>query len=103
MKQNRLLIGGLGLTAIAVAAVLSVPTSRTSDAIYVRTAGSLDVVQTADEAQEWLRSKMIDVNTGEVITNEALRQIMEAHAAKPKAITVEWVEHGPDNVGGRTR
>ena len=103
MKQNRLLIGGLGLTAIAVAAVLSVPTSTTSETTYVRTAGSLDVAQTADEAQEWLRSKMIDVNTGEVITNEALRQIMEAHAAKPKAITVEWVEHGPDNVGGRTR
>lgn len=103
MKQHRLLIGGLGLTAIAVAAVLAIPTSTSTVGTYMKSAGSLDVAQTADEAEEWLRSKMIDANTGEVITPEALREIMEAHAAKPKAITVEWVEHGPDNIGGRTR
>lgn len=103
MKQNRLLIGAIGLSAVAVASILVSSLNYPQDSSYVRTAGSLDVVQDGNEAQEWLRSKMIDVNTGEVITEEALSQIMNAHKLKPKSINVEWVEHGPDNIGGRTR
>lgn len=102
MKQNKLFIGGIGLTAIAAVAVLFNTVKSPVEAAYQRS-GILEVAQSASDYQLWMQSKMIDFETGEIITPEKLNEIMQAHAVRPKNLSVEWMEHGPDNIGGRTR
>jgi len=103
MKRNKLIIGGLGLAAIATAAIVLNTVKSPVDAAYVRSNGSLDVAQSATDYQQWLSGKMLDWETMEVIEPERLQEIMAQSAITPKNLVVNWLEHGPDNIGGRTR
>jgi hypothetical protein len=102
MKRNKLIIGGLGLTAVAALAVVFNVVKSPVEAAYQRS-GILEAEQSASAYQLWLQSKMIDYETGQVITPERLNEIMTAYSVRTKNLSVQWVEHGPDNIGGRTR
>lgn len=105
MKRNKLIIGALGVASLAVATWVSttLEKSNTEQAKYVATKGSLAKDLSANEYQNWLKSKMIDVETNDVITSEKLQEIIANHKVQPKSLSVEWREHGPDNIAGRTR
>ncbi|MDX1651788.1 MAG: T9SS type A sorting domain-containing protein [Brumimicrobium sp.] len=104
MKRNRLLIGGVGVAAIALSTFISQSFKSEVPAKYTQDRGGLAVQNDANDFKEWLKGMMIDVETGEVITPERLNEVMMNYRAnQTKAVTVEWFEQGPDNIGGRTR
>lgn len=105
MKRNRLFIFSVGIAAIAASMFIADNFNGDVDAKYSQNRDGLAVKQDANDFKEWLKGTMIDVETGEEITHSRLREIMDKHKAmsQNKAITVDWSEQGPDNIGGRTR
>lgn len=60
----------------------------------------------AKGAAEWLRMVRSNIETGEIEPSDLLhmRKAAEAKiASQPKSLGLNWIEMGPDNVGGRTR
>lgn len=105
MKRNTLLIGGLGVVAAVTASLFLTNSLGTSvENQYTKNRESLDQEQGANGMKEWLKTTMTDVETGELITQHRLKEVMsEYRKSQTKAITVNWKEQGPDNIGGRTR
>ncbi len=104
MKRNSIIISGLGVAAVAVSLLLTNGLQNDASSKYTKNRESLNQSQDANDMREWLKSKMIDVETGEVITEERLSEVMSNYKQnRTKAISVNWTEQGPDNIGGRTR
>jgi hypothetical protein len=103
MKHNKLVSGGLGLTALALAAAIVGNLGSKVDAKYSAESGSLGQQYSANGYYNFIQSRMIDHETGEVITNDKLREVMDKLSLQPKTLSIEWKEMGPDNIGGRTR
>lgn len=103
MKRSKIIVSALGVVAIVASTLVWNSLNQNIDAKYVSTKGSLETERSASDYQKWVESKMIDSETGEVITPEKLRQINKTLKLQPKSLTVEWKEQGPDNIGGRTR
>lgn len=103
MNKNKLIISAVGIASVAFSIFLYNSVKEEMPARYTSTMGSLAETQSANHYQDWLESKMIDMETGEPIKAEKLQAIMKAHSLKPKSLIVNWLEHGPDNIGGRTR
>lgn len=104
MKRSKLIIGALGVVSVAISVWIGSTFNQEDVAAkYVATRGSLDIDLSAKEYQDWVKTKMIDVETNDVITPERLQEILAGHKMQPKALTVDWREHGPDNIAGRTR
>lgn len=103
MKRSKLIVSALGVVAIATSALVWDSLSQDVDAKYVSTNGNLEAEPSVSDYQNWIDSKMIDAETGEMITPEKLRQINESIQLQSKNVTVTWKELGPDNIGGRTR
>ena len=59
--------------------------------------------QTANDAQEWLKARYIDVQTGEVVSPEVLEAIRIQIDKMDKNKSINFIDLGPDNIGGRTR
>jgi hypothetical protein len=104
-KRNRLFVFSVGLAAIAASMFIVNNINEDIESKYSQNRGSLAERQDANDYIEWLKGTMIDVETGEVITQSRLQEVMKNFKAKNqnKAITVDWIEQGPDNIGGRTR
>lgn len=106
MKRNKLILGGLGVVAIAATAMVTPNVLDNKEEVrYSQDRGSLEAQTGANGFREWVKSTMIDVETGQVIESSKLNDIIKNHKAQAqnKAISVEWNELGPDNIGGRTR
>ncbi|MGM0477591.1 MAG: T9SS type A sorting domain-containing protein [Bacteroidota bacterium] len=106
MKRNSIIISGLGVAAVAVSLFLTTTMSSDDVAKYTKNRESLDQEQGANGMLEWLKSTMTDVETNDVITESRLKEVMTQYrksGSMSKAITVDWIEQGPDNIGGRTR
>jgi hypothetical protein len=103
MKHNKLVLGGLGIAAIAIASLIASNLSPSVDSKYVSTKGVLDESTSANDYAKFVRSKMVDSETGDIITESKLRQVTENLRMQSKSLSVEWSELGPDNIGGRTR
>jgi hypothetical protein len=103
MKQSKLVLGGLGVAAIAISTFLISNFSSTVESKYFSSKGVLDQEQSATDYFNFIQSKMIDHETGKVITKDKLRDVMAKLKLRPKNLSIEWQELGPDNIGGRTR
>ncbi|WP_158276204.1 T9SS type A sorting domain-containing protein [Brumimicrobium oceani] len=106
MKRNKLILGGLGVVAIAAAAFVTPSVlEKEGDVRYSQERGSLEALTGGNGFREWVKTTMVDVETGEMIESNKLNQILKQHqeVSQTKAISVEWTELGPDNIGGRTR
>ena len=105
MKRSKLILGGIGVAALlSTTLFVSNNSGHEEEARYSQDRGSLATQAGANGYLEWLKGKMIDLETGEVIESEKLNAVIQNHKMnQTKAITVEWSEHGPDNIGGRTR
>lgn len=103
MKRKNLLIGSIGLAAVAGALVLSPWNWGGQDGAYSSTPLSVLQEQAASDAQKWLEARYIDVTTGQKVTQERLLELYAQEQARPKNGTVVFEELGPDNIGGRTR
>jgi hypothetical protein len=106
IKCTKLILGGLGIVALAAAAMVSpIILNNNEGVLYSQERGSLEAQTGSNGFEEWVKNTMIDVETGEVIENSKLNQIVSQHKnnMQNKAISVEWLELGPDNIGGRTR
>lgn len=104
MKRNSLLIGGVGVAAIAASLFLTNSFGSEVAAKYTKARESLGVEQDANDMKKWLNGRMMDVQTGQVITDDRLEEVMTNYRKNMvKSVTVEWTEQGPDNIGGRTR
>jgi hypothetical protein len=105
MKRNRLFIFSVGIAAIAASMFIANDFNESVDSKYSQNKGSLAVQQGATDFEKWLKGMMIDVETGEEITKSRLREVVSNYKAmnQNKAIAVNWIEQGPDNIGGRTR
>ena len=107
MKRNKLVLGTVSFAAIAVSAMVI-------SSLNVEEAGYDTVSLTAasenkiiDGFEIWWRDHHIDNETGEMMTEErykeGLRQARLIAANQPKIASFDWVEQGPENIGGRTR
>lgn len=103
MKRGKLVIGVLGIAAIASTALILNEFNNDVAPKYSKNFGALNQAQSANPYQDWMDAQMLDYETGEVITPQRYMEIMRAHALQPKTLAVEWIEHGPDNIGGRSR
>ncbi len=103
MNRSRLVIGVLGVAAMATSLLLLNTFGTEAESKYSKNRGTLGQTQSSNHYQDWLEAKMLDVETGLPITPDRLQDILHAHALQPKSLVVEWMEHGPDNIGGRTR
>lgn len=104
MKRNKLVIGSFSVAAIALTAVILSSASSTEEASYEsKGLASLAAPTNPDEAAEWLNARYIDLETGVRITPEKLALLKKQNALMPKSSVIEWMEQGPDNIGGRTR
>ena len=58
-------------------------------------------------AMEWLKMQKVDLETKTIDMNDVLRAEKQVMALRrspsAKSLGLEWIEMGPDNVGGRTR
>lgn len=105
MKRNRLFVFSVGFAAIATSMFIANEFNGDIDSKYTQSRDGLATKQDANDFKEWLKGTMIDVETGEEITPSKLREVVENYKSmnQTKAITVDWAEQGPDNIGGRTR
>src|SRR5690554_3912003 len=105
MKRSKLILGGIGAVAILTATFLvSNNLNKDVDKQYTQDRGSLATQAGANGFREWVKGTMIDVETGAPIESEKLNLIVRNYKkSQNKALTVNWKEHGPDNIGGRTR
>ena len=96
-----------GFTGVfAVAAILFATTFLNENgAAYEKQSLTFNQDPSGIDAQIWLDARYFDPETGEKISPEKLREIQKAIDMMPrtKALNLEWIEHGPDNIGGRTR
>jgi photosystem II stability/assembly factor-like uncharacterized protein len=102
MKRNKLIIGSIGLVAVASSFLISTLGSK-NDGTYQKKDLSVLQQQIASDAQKWLEARYIDLETGQKITPEKLQMIMESQQHLPKVDGISFEELGPDNIGGRTR
>jgi len=105
MKRNRLFVFSVGIAAIAASMFIANDFDENVEIKYSQNKGSLAVQQDATDFEKWLKGMMIDVETGEEITKSRLREVMTKYKAmnQNKSVIVDWIEQGPDNIGGRTR
>lgn len=103
MKRNNLILGSVGIVAIAALFAVSPWKLTDSEGTYTQEAFSSLTEKSANDARLWLDRKYIDHETGERITDKKLRQIDAAVRQMEKSRAVTFIEQGPDNIGGRTR
>lgn len=101
MKRNNLLLGSFGIVVIAAIAVFTA--LKSGDSKYSMNDLSSLQPQNANDYQEWLKARYIDLETGEPISPEKLRSIRKQLKALATPKSLMFVERGPDNIGGRTR
>jgi len=107
MKRNKLLLGSVSIAAIAVSAML-ISNLNVQESEYETVSLSTESdSQKIDGFNEWWRAHHINSETGEMMTTEefqlGLREARLSAANQPKVASFEWIEQGPENVGGRTR
>jgi hypothetical protein len=103
MKRNKLIIGSAGIIAIAAIFAVSPWNFTGSNGLYEqKDLSSLDK-KSSEDAKEWLQARFIDEETGQPISQEKLAQITTQLRKAPKNKSIEFIEQGPDNIGGRTR
>lgn len=107
MKRNKLLLGSVSVAAIAVSAML-ISNLNVEESGYETVSLSTESdSQKIDGFNEWWEAHHINSETGEMMTTEefqlGLREARMIAANQPKVASFDWVEQGPENVGGRTR
>lgn len=106
MTKGTLLIG-LGVVALGTAALLAEYTD--SERAYAPRGNEFipENARGIAGAMEYYNMLRANVNTGQVEMEDVLnvRKAVHAKAASQteKAVGLQWIEMGPDNVGGRTR
>nr|MBP6698216.1 hypothetical protein [Flavobacteriales bacterium] len=98
-------VSRLGLWALPVAAAASVLLAMQPRMHYIpRDEGNGGA--SIDGAFEYLAAIRANVATGVYDPNDKRRMdqaVRTAMAAAPKSLSLQWIEMGPDNVGGRVR
>ncbi len=111
MRNSKIILGGVGVMAIAGAVTISSIKSddqKSSQNYSPRTEFLQTENRLADAQRELYESQRVDVSTGEYDPQvwadafaEAVR-FQKANAGS-RVVNMSWDEKGPDNVGGRTR
>lgn len=103
--MNRTLL--FGLTGIALAAGITVHELRDRRLIYTPRHASASPSEGIKGAQEWLSMMRRNVNTGVVDPADFYRMRKAVTSFErtnsTKAVGLNWIEMGPDNIGGRIR
>ncbi len=103
MNKKKYLIGSVVVAgACALFALSNLDFSIVSGS-YSKKGLSVIQDQKADEANEWMKARYIDVTTGQPVSVEKLQQIQKEISKISKTKSVTFVDMGPDNIGGRTR
>lgn len=103
MNKKKYLIGSVVVAgACALFALSNLDFSIVSGS-YSKKGLSVIQDQKADEANEWMKARYIDVTTGQPVSVEKLQQIQKEISKISKTKAVTFVDMGPDNIGGRTR
>lgn len=103
MKRRGLFVAILGVTVLGAAVVVNQAEYEGPKYSPRATASSAEGYAGAEAYYNMLRA---NVNTGQVEIEDILRvrRAYKAFAAsQQKAVGMQWMEMGPDNVGGRTR
>ncbi|MBI2259228.1 MAG: T9SS type A sorting domain-containing protein [Flavobacteriia bacterium] len=101
MKGKKLLLGGIGATALATLVYFLNPIEKTSK--YEMKKISMFEEQNANDALKWLAARYIDAETGERISPERMKELYTLHKNNKVRSSISFEELGPDNIGGRTR
>lgn len=102
MLKKGLIIGSLMATGI-LALFLVNKFSVENEESYAQNGLKSLQEQNANDAMEWMKARYVDVNTGQPISTEKLAEIQKQLSKLPKSKSISFMDHGPDNIGGRTR
>lgn len=102
MKRNKILIGSVGLVAIAAFFAISSLFNGAEGVYTQKDLPSLEA-KSAEDAIKWLEARYIDQETGLPISPEKLELIRNQIRKSPRSKSITFQEKGPDNIGGRTR
>lgn len=101
MKNKKTL---LGVAAAAVITSSLLLTPSTGEGTYqLREKTSTNSSQNIGGAFEYYNQVRMNIETGTVNKEDWLRSKQEAEMASVNRADIGWKDHGPDNVGGRTR
>jgi len=98
----RYIIGSVFVASL-VGAILLFSKSDLDQSKYTQKELSSISKLTADDAQQWLAARYIDVETGERVSDEKLRLIQQDIKRLQRNKSISFIPQGPDNIGGRTR
>ena len=101
MKNKKILLGAAASAVIASALLLS-PTTG-DNAYQLRANSNSNTTQGIAGAFEFYNQIRKNVNTGVFNKEDYLRARDEASTMASNRATLNWLDNGPDNVGGRTR
>jgi hypothetical protein len=103
MKRNKLIIGSVGIIAVASIFAVSPWSFNGSEGAYKKKDLASLSSKSAEDAQKWLRARYIDQETGQPITPEKLALIEKQIRKSPRSKSISFIDRGPNNIGGRTR
>ncbi len=103
MKRNKIILGSVGIIAIAAIAFVGPWNLTDSKGSYEQKDLTSLQNKKADDARKWLEARYIDQETGLPITPEKLALIEKQVRKANRTKSISFVEQGPDNIGGRTR
>lgn len=103
MRRNKIIIGSVGLVAIAAFFAVSPWNFNNSSGTYSQKDLPSLESQSANDAIKWLQARYIDQETGLPISPEKLELIRTQIRKMPRNKNIAFLEQGPDNIGGRTR
>jgi len=98
----RYIVGSVFVASL-VGAILLFSKSDLDQSKYAQKELSSISKLTADDAQQWLAARYIDVETGERVSEEKLRLIQQDIKRLQRNKSISFIPQGPDNIGGRTR
>ena len=103
MRKKLSLLSLLAVVGCGAYFVSEKTTDNNNPQSYSKKGLSAFLAHQANDAQEWLKARYIDVQTGEVITADKLEAIRTQIDKMDKNKSINFIDLGPDNIGGRTR
>lgn len=103
MKRNKILIGSVGLVAVAAFFAISSLVFNGTEGSYVQKDLPSLESKSSEDAMKWLQARYIDQETGLPISPEKLELIRTQIRKSPRSKAISFTEKGPNNIGGRTR
>ena len=102
MKIRFLICSLLGVSVVATAFLLST-TQKDSSTYSPKSLSALEAKTGGNDAIAWYKAQFVNLETGLPYSNEEIIEMRKDLRRLPSNKTIQFMDYGPDNIGGRTR